>query len=494
MNLGWERIFADFGGGQEGTRQQRLREILVASIEDGKLVPGTRLPSSRSLMSILGVSRNTVVQALEQLIDSGHLVTRPRSGIFVAGSPALETAVERPIAPPAAEERTEDWWAGTFAVMPSRLRHISKPADWNRYPYPFLFGQMDPTLFPTREWRESARSVSSVAGIGLWASDRIDEDDPKLIEQLRAHVLPRRGIWARQEEIMVTLGAQQALSLVIRLLTGPETVFGVEDPGYPDARHMAQLLTSHLRLLTVDGAGAMPDARFAECDVAMLTPGHQCPTTVAMSRERQVATLEAARRHDIVLIEDDYDANLFDEGANVGTLKSLDRDGRVIHIGSFSKLIAPGLRIGYVVAPKRVIEELRVLRRLELRHPPLNNQRILASFIALGHYRAHMNRLGAIMLARARAMDSALADHLPTCHAVRAQGATSAWVELPPDVDATALVPHARREGVLIEAGDVFFAHKGRGTRHMRLGFTSIPEERIAAGIRRLNRMMNHQG
>lgn len=486
LSIGWERIFAGFRDTGEGTRQQRLREALVAAIEDGRLSAGTRLPSSRTLANLLRISRNTVVQALDQLVESGHLTARLRSGLFVAQRDMAEPAeTARPIAPAASESA----WERSFAIQPSRLRHISKPADWHRYPFPFLFGQTDPSLFPTREWRESARATSSVGGVSLWASDRIDEDDPKLIEQLRAQVLPQRGIWARPEEVMITLGAQQALSLVIRLFTGPSTVFGIEDPCYPDARHMAALLTPHLRLLRMDRHGAVADETLAGCDVVMLTPARQCPTTVAMPLERQLEVLRVASGRGTVVIEDDYDGGLFDEGRASGCLRS--HDPRVIHIGSFSKLIAPGLRIGYVVAPARVIEELRAVRRLELRHPPLNNQRTLANFIALGHYRAHRHRLGSVMVERARLIDRSLANDLPELLCRRTPGSTGAWLELPSHLTAAAVTARARRDGVLIEPGDVFFADPGVQRSHLRLGFTSIPADRIEAGISTLARLLH---
>lgn len=199
---------------------------------------------------------------------------------------------------------------------------------------------------------------------------------------------------------MVTIGAQQALYLAIRLLVGPGTRIAVEEPGYPDARHMVRFADGRLYLLVVDHAGAVPDAALSGCRVALLTPGHHCPTTATMSAERRLALLAAVRTHGIAVIKDDYDADLFQEGPAVPPLKSADIDRRIIYIGSLSKALAPGLRLGYVVASAPIIRELWVLWRIMLRHPPSNNQRAMALFISLGHYRSHLRRVATITACR----------------------------------------------------------------------------------------------
>ena len=487
MELGWKRIFVQIHDDDDTTLQARLRKALVAAIETRQVAPGFRLPSSRKLALLLGISRNTVLLAYQQLADEGYLVSRQRSGIFV-GTLSSTGPSSQP-APPDHGAGLD--WNALFAVRPTAFRHISKPKNHEVYPYPFLFGQPDPSLFPIREWRESARTTSSVTGIGLWAGDMVDGDDPGLIEQLRAQVLPRRGIWAAENEVMVTLGAQQALYLVIRLLTGPDTVFGLEDPGYPDSRHMAQLHTKRLQLLQLDEEGLVPDAALARCGVVLTTPGHQCPTTVVMSERRRRDILALAARHGIVLIEDDYDSNLLDDGASIASLKSMDREGRVIHVGSLSKVLAPGLRIGYVVAPAAVIVELRALRRIMLRHPPHNNQRTMASFIALGHYRTHLRRIGEVLQRRAMLIDSLLPRYLPQCRFERTPGAGSFWIRGPEPLDSVWLAAAARAEGVLIEPGGVFHASPEHGRHCLRLGFSSILESRIEAGLSRLGSIVS---
>src|SRR6201999_4256617 len=180
-------------------------------------------------------------------------------------------------------------------VRPSRLRNIVKPLDWQNYPYPFIFGQFDPSLFPTNDWRESARAALSVPEINNWARDLIDGDDPALIEQLQLQVLPRRGIRARSNEIMMTIGAQHALYLLATLFVGGQTRVGIEEPGYPDARHIFRRLTSEVTPLRSDIHGVLPDEAFASCALAYVPASHQCPTASVMPLQRRLELLSAAQ-------------------------------------------------------------------------------------------------------------------------------------------------------------------------------------------------------
>ena len=456
----------------------QIRCAIITAIERRVLTTGARLPSTRQLASLLGVARNTVVAAYQQLIDEGFLVSHERSGIFLApGATPREKSL--PMRMPTLD------WSSRLVIRPSQLSQITKPRDWLDYPYPFVFGQFDPSLFPTNDWRESVRAVSSVSEFNCWAGDLIDEDDADLVEQLRLQVLSRRGIFVGADEVMITIGSQQALSLLTQLLVGRDTPVGIEDPCYPDVRNMLSLTTANLTTLTLDRHGVVPDPTFAGQAIAFVTVGHQCPTTAVMPLERRRALLDAARINDVVLVEDDYEADLSIEG-DVPSLKSLDTYGRVIYVGSFSKVLVPGLRIGYVVAPRAVIAEMRVLRRLMLRHPPSNNQRATAMFIALGHYRSHLRRMATVLDERAARIGGLLPRLLPGCRWRRDVGATSFWIEGPPGLDAQYLTKCARERGVLIEPGDIFFSDPQAGRAYFRLGFASIRTERIEEGLIRL--------
>lgn len=490
----WGRLFARHR--REGLGLQgQIRTMMVGAILDGHLPPESPVPSSRDLAEALGVGRNTVVLAYQQLVAEAYLISRERSGHVV--NPDIVRGRVAPVPPPAVpagaeivrlNARTPDW-AARLRLRPTAQRNIVKPADWQRFRYPFLYGQFDTTLFPTAEWRECCMKALSVIDIRDWAPDLIVRDDDALIQQIRTRVLPRRGVWAAADEIVVTVGAQHALYLVADLLLSPESTLGIEDPCYPDARNIFAARTRRLLPIPVDAQGLPPAVGLAGCDYVYVTPSHQCPTTVTMPVERREALLQRAERDDFVLIEDDYESENGFHGEPVPALKSLDRSDRVIYVGSLSKSFAPGLRVGYIVAPRELAAELRGLRRLMLRHPSAYVQRAFALFVSLGHHDALMRRLAHTYRQRAMALTEALAQHTPELQATPVGGGASCWVRGPEGLDARALAHEAERLGVLIEPGDVFFADPD--VRHcFRLGYSAINTERIDAGIEALGRAL----
>jgi len=481
----WERLFE-----RESTPnlslQGRVRQMLVSAILGGHLPPGAPVPSSRHLAQQLGIARNTVVFAYQQLASEGYLVSRERSGHFVS-----DTVLEGYAAVPAPVDVRHDApdlnWASRLRFRPSQQRNIVKPRDWQKQPYPFVYGQFDPELFPTAEWRECCIKALSVLDIRSWAPDLIVHDDAALIEQIRTQVLPRRGVWADADEIVITVGAQHALYLLADLLIHPDTVVGMEDPGYPDARNIFASRTRHLLPLPVDDEGLCIGPQLHRCDYLFVTPGHQCPTTVTLSPERRHALLALADARNSMIIEDDFESEIrWGEGA-IPALKSLDRSDRVIYVGSLAKAFAPGLRIGYCVASRALTRELRALRRLMLRHPSAYIQRAFSLFISLGHHHALLRRQSQVYQQRAQALTEAIAQHLPDFKMIPVTGSSFCWLQGPPWLDAAALCEDALAEGVVVEPGNVFFMQDGDTPRNfLRIGFNSIRAEHIAAGIAKL--------
>ena len=213
--------------------QVQIREMLVSAILSGQMPGGDPLPSSRKMAKILKVSRNTVVLAYQGLADDGYLIARERSGFYVDGDILTghskvpqETATARADAPD---------WHKRFALKPSQGRRIDRPADWMSYPYPFIFGQLDHTLFPLSAWRECNRQALGTKEMEAWTRDAYGADYPMLVEQIRTRLLPRRGIRADDDQILITMGAQNALYMLASLLISETTIVALEDPGYPDA-------------------------------------------------------------------------------------------------------------------------------------------------------------------------------------------------------------------------------------------------------------------
>ena len=473
--------------------QTQLRRHLVDAILDGRLSADEPLPSCRRMAQALGVSRNTVVLAYQALTDEGFLLSRERVGYFVnvdlVEPPDRSDLQAIEIQP---EVKSVNWWP-RLRFRPSENQQITKPKNWQRYPYPFIYGQADPSLFPTAAWRTCSRQALGLDSIRSWAEDSFGEDDPSLIEEIRTHVLPRRGIKAAPNEILITMGAQNALFLVAQLMSRQAFVLGVENPGYVDVRNIFSMCGASLKPIPVDGEGMIVNEDLAGCNGVYVTPSHQSPTTVTLPLERRVALLEAASRHDFFVIEDDYEAETNFVSSPTTALKSMDKTGNVIYVSSFSKHLAPGLRVGFLVGSADLIQELRALRRLLLRQPPTNNQRTVALFIAGGYFDALVQRLQRVYRDRWRAMGEALERYLPDSAGTPSFGGTSFWVRGPEDLDSDVLSVRALGEGIVIEPGSVFFMAAKPPRNYFRLGFSSIPSERIAPGIEKLAELIRSQ-
>jgi GntR family transcriptional regulator/MocR family aminotransferase len=465
--------------------QAQIREMLVSGILDGHIPVGIPLPSTRVLAAQLGVARNTVALAYELLVNEGYLLTRSRSGHFV-NPEILGTRAAAPHAYPLPGADADVDWSPRLRSALAQQRNIVKPKDWQKYPYPFLYGQIDPSLLPITGWRECSTQALSTTETRGWAGDLIDGDDALLIEQIQTRLLARRGVWAAADEILVTVGAQHALFLLATLLVDAQTVVGMEDPGYPDARNIFAARTGRVVPLPLDTDGLRLSLELDQCDYVFVTPSHQCPTNVTMPLSRREALLAWAQAHQRVLIEDDYEIELGFEGRVQPALKSLDRSGHVVYVSSLSKTLAPGIRIGYIVGSRELIREARALRRLMLRHPAANNERSAGLFLAMGYHDALLRRLKQTYAERSQCVAHSLRMHLPDVAFRAVTGASSCWLRFPERVDTRALAAAAQAQGVLVEPGDVFFAGEAPAQNFLRLGFSSIVTDRIEPGIRAL--------
>ncbi len=468
-----------------GTLQQRIRQLVVAGIVSGRFRGGERMPSSRGLAAHLGVSRITVTLAFADLVASDHLTSRGKSGYFVSESAPRPVAFEP--GPGAVEDRVD--YARLTGRRFSSVPRLDKPEDWSRYPYPFIYGQADAALFDHANWRQCALRALGKRDFEALTSDYYERDDPLLIEMITASILPRRGIAAEPGEVLLTMGAQNALWLAAQVLLGPGRVAAMENPGYPALRAVLAATGSRVHAVDVDEGGLPPEAVPQGTDVVFATPSHQSPTNATMPLLRRRALLEAASARDFVVVEDDYEFEMSFLRAASPSLKSLDREGRVIYVGSFSKSVFPGLRLGYLVAPEGFIAEARALRATVLRHPPGHIQRTAAYFLSLGHYDALVNRMKAAFRRRRQVMADALRDHGLEVAGQGGVGGSSFWMRAPAGVDTEAFALRLRGDGVLIEPGRAFFAG-GEVRDHYRLAYSSIATGRIAEGVARIARAL----
>jgi GntR family transcriptional regulator/MocR family aminotransferase len=466
--------------------QNQIRQRLVDGILNGSFPPGMKLPSSRKLAGQLDVARNTVVAAYQALIADGYLVSRQRSGIFV-NEEILETRVGHSGEGSLAAQAENEAWARRVKSLPARWREVHDQPNWRHYPYPFIDGKFDTTLFPLAEWREANRLALSVADVNDWATGSGDTDDPKLIDEIRTKILTRRGIQAGQDEILITMGTQNSLYLVSQMLADASTSVAVEEPGNFEMRNLLLMRGADVLAQPVDESGLVVDNGLEHVNAVYVTPSHQIPTAVAMPLERRQALMQAASKHDFLIVEDDYECETNYMDHPLPALRSMDREGRVIYVASLSKALAPGIRLGFIVANPDFVRRARQMRRKILNHPPLNNQRTTAYFLSLGHYDSLMLRLGRVFRERRVALQRALNNVRGVPMEISPEvGGTTYWVRTPKDFDVANLSLEAEKHGILIEPVEHYYANRANAENCFRMGVTSLSVEKIRPGVERL--------
>ncbi len=464
--------------------QRQIRQKLVEGIFAGRFRAGQRLPSSRTLARQLGVSRNTVVLAYQELIAEGHIVPRARSGLFL--NETLNKAQSSLIGAGGIARLTEpmDWTRRLGQV--TRTASVQRyPRDWQAYSYAFIEGCADQSLFPRDEWRDTSRVVLGRKQVEQWSLDSGDSDDPILLEQIRSKILPRRGIAAGLDEILITAGTEPALHLLVELLVTSSSVVGVEEPGHIAMRQL--IARRHARIVPqpVDEDGIAVDRRLDDIDFLYVTPSHQRPTAVTMSMARRQALLQKAMEQDSLIIEDDVDSatNYLDDAPPA--IRSLPGGAeRVIYVADFSSILAPAVRLGFIVAAPPIIAAARELRGLLTRPPPLSNQRTVGLMLSLGHYDVAMLRLGRIFKERLFALREALNHYLQSYIAIApARGGTTYWIRGPEGIDAGELAREAALRGILIEPVADYFVEANPQRNLFRMGVTGLPAERVRSGV-----------
>jgi GntR family transcriptional regulator/MocR family aminotransferase len=464
--------------------QAQIRAALVEAILGGQIPPDSRLPSTRQLAKQLEVSRNTVIAAVQDLIAEGFLISRERSGTYVN-----KDVLKRDVTSSSASIQNSLDWGTRLATSVPYLESV--PHNWRQFPYVFISRQVDEKLFPINEWRECDRIAHGVREIKNWIADPGMMDDTLLVEEIRTKLLPRRGITARPEEILITNDSQNALALIAQLLIASETRIGVESPGNSAAHSLFTSLGADVLPLEIDERGVRIVDELSGCQLLYTTPSHQFPTTVTMSMDRRVDLLEAAMRDDFVVIEDDSDPESNFLQPNSPALKGIDTQDRVLYVSSLSNLLAPGLRIGYMVASEEFIEQARRLRQLTSLAPSGYVQRTAGLFLSLGHFDALVRKLDQTRERRWLELRQAINYCFPQPDFMieQSQGGTACWIEGPEGLDVFELVDRAQHRGILLDRPQSYLL-AGYPKNGFRLSINCIDLDQIRPGLTELSKLI----
>jgi GntR family transcriptional regulator/MocR family aminotransferase len=436
-----------------GALRVQLEDGLRGAVRDGRLRAGERMPSSRVLARDLGVSRRLVVDAYAQLAAEGYLVARRGSGTVVNPHAAGEGSA------PAGEK------------PPRTLL------------YDFFPGAPDLAGFPRAAWLRAMRDVLREApDQALGYPD--PRGQPELRAELAAHLRRTRGVVADPGHVVVTGGCAQALALLARCL-GEGARIAVEDPGLPDHRLVLEEAGAEVVPVRVDGHGiVVAELERANAAAVLVTPAHQSPTGVALTPDRRRALVAWAGAGRIV-IEDDYDAEFRYDRAPLGALQGLD-PRHVAYVGSASKVLAPGLRLGWTVVPDTLAAAMAQARSLADKGSPVLEQLALARFLSHGGYDRHLRAARRRYRLRRDTLEAALTQHLPGARLSGLAAGLHAVVRLPEPCDERALMRAARRRSVGVYPLGWAYAQPQSAGGALVLGYANLNEAAIAEGVRRL--------
>jgi GntR family transcriptional regulator/MocR family aminotransferase len=462
------------------TRQHSVFERLRQGILTGSLPAGARLPPTRALAGELGVARQTVVLAYERLAAEGYVRARTGSGTFVA--PDLPDAAPAPASPPQTAAHALSARGARLAVLPATA--ASRDANASLL---LAGGLPAPDLFPVRDWaRCAARVLKPLAG--ELASYPPPQGLTVLREQIAAHLAATRGLAADPACIVITAGTQQALRTAAELLLDPGDQAWVEEPGYIAGR--GALIAAGALPVPVpsdtDGLDVAQGIRLAPAArMALVAPSHATPLGGALPIGRRLALLDWAGRAGSWLLEDDCDSEFRWEGRPLPPLASLDKAGRVIYCGTFSKTLAPALRLGFAVVPSPLVPAFVRLRTLMDRGTDALNQAILAEFMRQGLLAPHIRRARTEYARRRIALLEALGRHTPSITPLPAPGGLHMVARLPPEVDEATAVLVCRSRGLAVAPLQTYFSGPPR-MHGLVIGFAGTPTALAADTAKRL--------
>jgi GntR family transcriptional regulator/MocR family aminotransferase len=457
-----------------GDLSVRIYRQLFDAVADGRLRPGERLPPTREMARRLAVSRNTVALAYERLAAEGILEGRAGAGTFVSAVPGPRGARRAPSGAAVSPRRV-------WSALPPVWRGAAPEVP----PFDFRAGNPDPHLFPYATWR---RLVARELRPSCFR--QTDYGDPAGHQGLRAaiarHVGVARGVRAEAEDVIVTQGAQQALDLVGRVLIDPGACVAVEAPGYPPARHLFRSLGARVVGVPVDAEGLVVSALPRAARLVYVTPSHQFPLGMPLSSGRRAALLAWAEAAGAVVVEDDFDSEFRFAGRPLDPLQNLDRLGRVVYVGSFSKVMLPALRLGFLIAPASLQPALREAKWLSDGHAPLPTQAALARFIDGALLARHIRKVSREYQARHARIAEALAGPLGRwLRPVPSAAGLHLAAFAAPGVDVARVVERAAARGIAVRTLS-FFGDGPEEPDGLVIGYGAIPTARVDEGLRRL--------
>jgi GntR family transcriptional regulator / MocR family aminotransferase len=470
-----------------GTLYLRVYESLRRDILEGRLSPGAKLPSTRSLAKDAGVSRTTVLMAYDQLVAEGYIVGRAGSGTFVAPEipdrrPGESRADGSPPTTALATPRLSAYGRRITgaAVVPPQRRAGAR--------YDFRYGLAPVEEFPHETWRRILARRARVASVRSLQYGPPEGYGP-LREAVASYLRRARGVVCGPEHVVVVNGSQQAIDLTTRVLVDPGDAVVVEEPHYQGARKSFLAAGAELVPSPVDTEGLDASTLPAAADSAKLayvTPSHQFPAGAVMSLARRLELLAWAERAEAYIFEDDYDSEYRYEGRPVEAVQGLDRAGRVIYAGTFSKVMYPALRAGYLVLPEPLVDPFAAAKWLTDRHTPTLEQEALAEFISEGHFERHLRRSRTRNASRRNALLEALHEYLGD--RVEISGANAGihllvWLRDVAPEDVEALIERAARASVGIYSVNPYYVTPPSRAGFV-LGYASLSEKEIRAGVR----------
>ncbi len=468
---------------------RQIEDYLRTGILSGTLPADTKLPATRSLAADLGVNRITVETAYAGLEADGLTTSKVGSGTFVLASYDFEAG---------GTDTSTAWpeWQHSVDFLPNPVLRQTESLglELGSDLIDFSTGVGAAEMFPVADFRKVLGAVLRENGIAA-----LEYGDPRGFMPLRktiSQVLARQGLQTKPEQVLITGGSQQVIALVSQLLLQPGDTVLVEEPTYGGALRLFETQNLNIVSVPMDDEGLCVDQMEALVQahnpkLMYVIPNFHNPTGTCLSGHRRRGLLDLAGRYDIPILEDDFVGDLRYGGRAQPALKSLDPDGRVIYTSTFSKMLMPGMRVGFLVADGPIYEHLVGYKSvIDLATSNLMQQ-ALEAFVSVGRYQSHLRKAVQKYRTRRDAMTRALGRFLPPEIAFQTpKGGLFIWLRLPPGISARQLLSPALERGVSFAVGSDFYVHSKNGYQFIRLNFATNSSEKISAGIERLGRAM----